>query len=97
MHARAEAFRRIGERLEVEVRGQVDVAGRLQWAGEFLPSDRLKGIAGGAFDMAVIDHQRRAVGVHDASADLERNLVGAPFEDRADRSAAQLLRQHLVE
>ena len=47
--------------------------------------------------MAVVDHQRRALGADHAPADLERHIVGAPFEDVADLRVAHRRRQHLLE
>ena len=43
------------------MRGEVDVARRLQRIGEGLPADRLQGVADGAFGVAVVDDQRGAV------------------------------------
>ena len=41
--------------------------------------------------MAVVDHQRGAVGAHHAAAELERDLIGAPFEDLADLRRSRTL------
>ncbi len=84
VHARAHAFGRLRQRLEVHMRGEIDQARRQQRIGEFVPADGLQGIADGALAMAVVDDQRGAAGAHHAPADLERDVVGAPFEDRAD-------------
>ena len=48
-------------------------------------------------DVAVVDHQRGAALVHQPPADRERQIVGAPFVDRADRRVAHRRRHELVE
>ena len=95
--ARAHAFGGARERLEIDMGGQIDLAGRLQRIDEGVPADRLQGVAGGALDVAVVDHQRGAALMHQPPAERERQIVGAPFVDRADRRVAHARRHELIE
>ena len=71
--------------------------GDVQRIDEGVPADRLQGLAGRALDVAVVDDQRRAALAHHALADAEREIVGAPFVDRADRRVAHGRGHELVE
>ena len=77
------------QRLEIDMRGEIDVAGRGQRIGIGVLADRLQGVADGAFGMAVVDHQRGAAVAREPPAELQRDGVGAPFEDRAVGRVAQ--------
>ena len=68
VHARAEIFGRARQRLEIDMGGDVGLAGIFQGIGEAVAGDRLKGVAGVAAQMAVIDDQRRAVLVAHAAS-----------------------------
>ncbi len=98
--ARAHALDRKRESGEVHMRGEIDLTGRRQRAGEGVRADRLQRVADGALDVAVVDDERCAARLavrHDAAAELEREAVAAPFVDRADRRIAHRLRQELLE
>src|SRR5262245_1804786 len=97
MHLSPHAFGGERQRLKVDVSGKVDRARRHQRIGVGMRADRLQRVAGGAFGMAIVDHQRGALGARDAPAEFERNVVGAPLEDLADLGLAQALRHHLLE
>ena len=96
-HPRAHAFGGERKRLEIDMGGQIDLAGRLQRIDEGVAADRLQGVAGRALDVAVVDHQRGAALMHQPPAERERQIVGAPFVDRADRRVAHARRHELVE
>ena len=59
--ARAEILGGARQRLEIDMGGDVGLAGIFQGIGEAVAGDGLKGIAGVAAQMAVVDDQRRAV------------------------------------
>ena len=59
--AGADVFGGARERLEVDMGGDVGLARRLQGIGEAVAGDRLKGVAGVAAHMAIVDDERRAV------------------------------------
>ena len=90
-------FGRARQRLEIDMRGHVGLARRLQGIGEAVARDRLEGVAGVAAQMAVIDDQRRAVLVAHACCDLHHLGIGPPFEHRADRCGAHQRRQQHLE
>ncbi len=79
----AHRFGRVHQRLEVDMRGEVDRAGRGERIGIAVAADGLKGVAGGAVFVAVVDDQRRAAVARDAARQLEGRRVVAPFEDLA--------------
>ncbi len=81
---------------EIDVRGKIGFARRLQRVGEGMTGDRLQGFTQSLPGMAVIDDQRHAVVAH-APADIEGDRVGAPLIDRAVRAIAQFTRQRRVE
>src|SRR5262245_56271035 len=96
-NARPHALSGLRQRLKIDMRGEVDAAWRLQRVGVGMLADRLERVAGRAFGMTVVDHQRSAQRVCQPPANLERNSIGAPFEHCADLRIAQRLRQHLLE
>ena len=96
-HARAHAFGGERKGLEIDMGGQIDLARRLQRIDEGVAADRLQGVAGRALDVAVIDHQRRAALMHQPAAERQRQIVGAPFVDRADRRVPHAGRHELIE
>ena len=49
------------QRLEIDMGGDVGLAGIFQGIGEAVAGDGLKGIAGVAAQVAIIDDQRRAI------------------------------------
>src|SRR5262245_9845521 len=77
---RAPALSGLRQRLKIDMRGEVDAAWRLQRVGVGMLADRLERVAGRAFGMTVVDHQRSAQRVCQPPADLKRNRIGAPFE-----------------
>ena len=79
------------------MRGEIEAAGRAERVGIGVLADRLQRVADGGLGVAVVDHQRGAAVVHQAPAQLHRDVVGAPFEDRAVRRVAQRRRQYAVE
>src|SRR5688572_23838097 len=52
VHIGAQGLRGMPQRLEIDVRGEINGAGRLQRVGKGLPADRLEGVAGGALGVA---------------------------------------------
>ena len=98
VHARAEAVGGMRQRLEIDMRGEVDLAGLAQRIDEVVAADRLQRVADGALRVAIVDHQRgAALSCATRRPSSSAIGVGAPFEDRADRRVAQCRRQHLVE
>ena len=97
MNARADIFRRARQRLEIDMGGDVGLAGILQGIGKAVAGDRLEGVAGVAAQMAVIDDQRRAVLVAHPRGDLHHFVVRPPFEHGADRGRAHQRRQQHLE
>ena len=85
------------QRLEVDISGDVGPARRFQGIGEGVACDGLKGVAGIAAQMAVIDDQRRAILVAHARGELHDLGIGPPFEHRADGSCTHQGRQQHVE
>ncbi len=61
VHPRAEILGGAHQRLEIDMRGDVGLTRILQRIGEAVAGDGLKGIAGVAAQMAVVDDQRRAI------------------------------------
>ena len=97
VHARAEIFGGARQRLEIDMGGDVGLAGIFQGIGKAVAGDGLKGVAGIAAQMAVIDDQRRAILVAHAGRDLHDLGIGPPFEHRADRGRAHQRRQQHLE
>ena len=91
--ARAEILGGARQRLEIDMGGDVGLSGILQGIGKAVAGDRLKGVAGIAAQMAVIDDQRRAVLIANPARDLHDLGVGSPFEHRARRRGAHQRRQ----
>ena len=61
MHARAQILGGAHQRLEIDMRGDVGLAWIFQRIGEAVAGDGLKGIAGIAAHVAIVDDQRSAV------------------------------------
>ncbi len=93
MDARAEILRRARQRLEIDMGGDVGLARILQGVGEAVAGDGLKGVAGIAAQVAIVDDQRGAVLIADAGGELHDLGVGPPLEHRADRRGADQRRQ----
>src|ERR1035437_6601354 len=70
------------------MRGEIYAAGRAERVGIGVPADRLESVADGALGMTIVDHQRGAAVAREALAQLQRDIVGAPFEDRRVRRIA---------
>src|SRR5262245_54469731 len=96
-NARSHALGRECYRLKVDMRSEVNGPRGSERIGVVVRANRLQGVAGGAFGVAVVDHQRGALWMSNAPAELERDIVGAPFKYFADLHVAQLRRQHLLE
>ena len=79
------------------MRGHVGLPGRLQGIGEAVAGDGLKGIAGVAAQMAVVDDQRSTILVAHAAGDLHDLGVGPPLEHGTDRRGAHQRRQQHLE
>ena len=77
--------RRARERGEIDMGGEVGLARLGQRIDELMRLDRLQGLAEGGADIAVINHQRRAVLGDDARGDPGHQALrgGADFENRA--------------
>src|SRR5262245_30783376 len=97
MYPRAHAFACVCQRLKINVCREIDQAGRQQRLGELMTSDGLQRIPDRALCVAIVDDQRGSAAARDASADLERDVVGTPLEDLADLGCAQPPWQKLVE
>ena len=91
VNARAHAFRALRQRFEIDMGGQIGFARRAQRIGEGMAGDRLQRIAQAVMVVTVIDDQGRAVAAH-AASQFEREIVRAPFVDRAGRRLAQSAR-----
>ena len=79
--------------LEIHVCSEVEIASICQRVGESVLADGLQGLAEAAFDMAIVDDERRASTVGDAAAQLYRLIVASPFKDCAGARRAQSGRQ----
>ena len=79
------------------MRGDVGLSRIFQGIGKTVAGDGLKGIAGVAAHVAVIDDQRRAILLAHAACDLHDLGIGPPFEHRAGRSGAYQGRQQYFE
>src|SRR5512139_3972760 len=76
---------------------EVHLAGRDQRVDEGVSGDRLQGLAGRAFGVAVVDDQRRPALAYHALADAEREIVGAPFVNCANWRIADGRGYELIE
>ena len=97
MYPRAHALGCVCQRLKINMRGEIDQAGRQQRLYELMSCDCLQRVPDCALRVAVVDDQRAAAAPRDPSTDLERDVVGAPFEDVADLGCAQPAWQKLIE
>ena len=85
------------QRLEVHVGGEVEMTRICEGVGVGVLADSLQGFAERGFGVAIVDHQRGALVVGDAPADLYRRGVGAPFENCACARRTQCRRQQVLE
>src|SRR5207237_9972696 len=87
----------VRHRVQAYTRGEIDQAGRHARLYELMSAACLQRVPDCARRGAVIDDQRPAAAPRDPSTDLERDVVGAPFEDVADLGCAQPAWQKLIE
>ena len=97
MDARADIFGGARKRLEIDMGGDVGLAGIFQRIGETVPGDGLEGVAGVAAQMAVVDDKRRAILVAHPLCDLHHFGIRPPLEHRADRGCTHQRRQQHLE
>ena len=97
VHAGAEILGGARQRLKIDMGGDVGLTGIFQGIGEAVAGDGLKGIAGVAAQMAVVDDQRRAALIANAGRDLHDLGIGPPLEHGADRRGAHQRRQQHFE
>ena len=89
--AGAGGARRGGEGGEVDMGGEIGLAGRRQHRMRLVPADRLQRFAAGAREIAVIDEERRAALLFQPGAERrrERQRRGADLEEAPRRRLAQ--------
>ncbi len=92
MDARAGSPGGPGQRGKIHMGGEIGAARHSERARKAVRSHRLEGVAGGAPGMAIVDHQRGAAAEHPLG-EVGRPLIGAPFENLADRSLGDRWRQ----
>ena len=97
MNPRAQIFRSARERLKIDVRGDVGLAGSFQRIGIAVAGDSLECLAGVAAQMTIVDDQRRAVLIAHPGRDLHDLGVGPPLEHGADGCGAHQRRQQHLE
>ncbi len=97
MDARAEILGGPHQGLKIDMGGHVGEAGVFQRIGETVAGDGLKGIAGVAAQMTVIDDQRGAVLIAHPACDLHDLGVRPPLEHGADRGGTHQWRQQHLE
>ena len=82
MDARADILGGAGQRLKVDMGGDVGLPRELQRVGKAVSGDRLEGIAGVAAQVSIIDDECRAAVIADPGCDVHDFAVGPPLEDR---------------
>src|SRR6202522_3152292 len=96
MGSGAHYFAALGERLEIDVCGEVSPARRLQRICEGMAGHGLQSLAQAMRPVTIVDDEGGALIAH-APADFHRDRVGTPFEDRVFRRLPQFARQGGVE
>src|SRR6516225_9594636 len=97
MHMRTHALGCLGERLKIDMCGQIHQTRCHQRIGEVMAADGLQGIAEAAPGMAIVENQRNTARFDNTPPDLEGNLVGPPFEYLSDFCVPYLSWEKVVE
>ena len=92
MDTPAHDFSVLRQAREIDMGGEVDFARPPQRVAVGMSGDRLQGFAETLADMAIVDDQRHAIGAG-TPPELERDVIGPPFIDRAFRRLPQFPRQ----
>ena len=94
--ARADDFRALCQRREIDVGGEIGLTRRAQRIAERMSGHSLQAVAQSLLGMAVIDDEGRPFIAYPA-ANFERDRVGTPFIDRAGRRVTKLPRHGSIE